>query len=78
VRGLGKAHAPAFPAVVLPIELVAAGYEANQADTDFMTTWHTTELTLVELEWMRDYRTSAESVFDAHASAWRESQGLPV
>jgi hypothetical protein len=77
MKGLGTAHAPAFPVVVLPIELVAAGYEANQADTDFIGTWLPSRLTLDECQWMRDYRDAAHAVFDAHASDWRKSQGLP-
>ncbi|MEU7228991.1 hypothetical protein [Streptomyces chrestomyceticus] len=49
---------------LMPLATAAAIYEANGADADFMHEWITTDATLPRVEWLRDYRTAAESVMD--------------
>ncbi|MBE9500751.1 hypothetical protein IHE61_31100 [Streptomyces sp. GKU 257-1] len=62
-------------------ELAAATYEANAANSDFMRAWledfaqpHCSPVrrtTLAQVEWLRDYRDTAERVMDAERAALR-------
>lgn len=65
-KAIGSAQAPAFDTRTVSLETAAAGYEANGADTDFMGVWLSdSRATLDSVEWMRDYRASAERVFES-------------
>jgi len=68
-KGIGSAQSPAFDTATVSLETAASGYEANGADTDFMTEWlGNPRSTLEDADWMRDYRASAERVFEGMLS----------
>jgi hypothetical protein len=74
VIGLGSARIPAYDHRSVPLELAAAGYEANGADTDFMTAWLPSRLPLKAMEWMRNYRAAAENVFNDQCDTFNRTE----
>lgn len=64
--GLGSATAPAFDTRELPLELAAAGYEANGADTDYAATGWDRSSPLAR------YRTTAEERFESFCTPFNE------
>lgn len=65
--GIGSAQSPAFDLNSVSLETAASGYEANQADTEFMVLW-LSDTPLAEARSVRAYREAAERVFEATLS----------
>ncbi|MFH0245932.1 hypothetical protein ACGRHY_26755 [Streptomyces sp. HK10] len=61
--------------LTMPPAVAAAVYEADGADTDFMTQW-TPGRSLADCEWMRTYRTTAETVMERGLATIALAQSL--
>ncbi len=79
--GLGSAHDPTFPVYFdtptdTELELAAALYERNGADTDFMSEWSKRGATYTSTEYLQDYRDrAADMITQPLIDKWQAEQG---